>query len=392
MVAPVTRAKPFARLLDVTVHPLLACNLGCGYCYQNAERASSPVVPRKSGGEWAHRVASLFRDSEHRDIGIVITGGEPLLMGETWYREFFEGTTAALVSLGKEVKYTLQTNASLMPGPELEQLFRRYRVRFSVHYDGLVDGDELKSHDRKRVIENLGAAGFPLTALVVGTPPALDKLPETLDFFHRVGVSQYQLNAVGGEGRGRMDHNPPPRRRAMAEFMAGFHAWKNGFIPYEAGICWKFVEFCRAECADHPRPWSEPSRDCSGGEAFLTIYPDGAVYPCGFFFGLSGPSFFIDELERLDLATVGRLHRACKHVDDPLFAERCPSCEARSFCRGYCAMSVRRGNFGTMCEAQLELHSIMRENPAVATAIANAFLEFKEREHAQAAQDASLGG
>lgn len=55
MVAQGIPAKPFARLHDVTVHPLLACNLGCDYCYQNAERTSEPVSLRKSGAEWAGR-------------------------------------------------------------------------------------------------------------------------------------------------------------------------------------------------------------------------------------------------------------------------------------------------------------------------------------------------
>jgi len=102
----------------------------------------------------------------------------------------------------------LQTNASLQPDAGLERLFHDRGVRFSVHYDGLIDGDDVRSDDRKRVIEHLAEAGFPLTAVVVGTPPALAKLPETLDFFHRVGVTHYRLNRVGGEGRGQMEHNP----------------------------------------------------------------------------------------------------------------------------------------------------------------------------------------
>lgn len=366
----------FARLKEITIHPLLACNLGCVYCYQDAERIRRPVMPRERGAVWAERVASLLRQSDEREIDLVVTGGEPLLMGVAWFREFFTATKMALQECDKDICFLIQTNASLPLADEMRQLFLDHGVRFSVHYDGMIEGEELKSGDRHTVIESLSDTGFPLTAIIVGTPPALARLPETLDFFHRVGVSHYRLNPVGGEGRGRMDQNPTPRNRAVAEFLTGFHAWKNGFKPFESGIIWKFVAFCRTEIGGRARPCTVGPQPCGGGEVSLTIYPDGTVYPCGFFCGLSGAAFHIDEATELDAEAVARLHGPCRERS-AVFEKRCPACDALIFCEAYCAMAAKRDNHEILCDSQRELLKIMRENRAVTIAIANAFLEFK---------------
>lgn len=356
--------------------PLLACNLGCSYCYQDARRTCGPAVPLKSGKEWANHAALLFRHSVRPEINVILTGGEPLLIGAQWYHEFFDEFEGAMRPFGKTVHYLLQTNGSLAPSVELEGLFLRHGMRISVHYDGLIEGEELKSQDRKAVIERLSRSGFPLTAVVVGTGPALERLPETLDFFHRVGVAQYRLNRVGGEGRGGREYIPPPRQRAVAEFLTGFHAWKNGFKPFEPGIIWKFVAFCRERTGLYRRPAAVSSLQCGGGETSLTIYPDGAVYPCAFFCALSGPVFHISEADRLNDATVTRLRNACKE-GSPDFEQRCAGCEALVYCEGYCAMSVQRDDQEQLCESQRELLKIMRQQPAISTAIANAYLEFE---------------
>ena len=81
---------------------------------------------------------------------------------------------------------------------------------FSVHYDGLVDDASLRSKERRGNIERLHAKGCPITAIVVGTPPALDGLSETLELFRRCGVKHYHLNCVSCEGRGA--GSPQPNR------------------------------------------------------------------------------------------------------------------------------------------------------------------------------------
>lgn len=129
------------------------------------------------------------------------------------------------------------------------------------------------------------------------------------------------------------------------------------------------------------RPSTVSSLECGGGETSLTIYPDGDVYPCAFFCALSGPLFYISDADRLDEAVVMRLRHACKE-GSPNFEQRCADCEALVFCEGYCAMSAKRDNQEWLCETQRELLEIMRRQPAVTTAIANAYLRFEDAEKA----------
>lgn len=301
------------------------------------------------------------------------------MLGLEWFKEFLTETRAAPELKGKQITYLIQTNASLPVENDMLALFKQHQVRFSVHYDGLVQDPELQSQRRHDVIQRLGAEGFPLTAIVVGTSQALEVLSQTLDFFHQCGVSHYRMNPVSGEGRGKgADLNPPPRLRAEGEFLTGYHAWQNQFQPYESGIIWKFVAFCRTELHHRLRPASVGPQPCGGGKSSLTVYPDGAVYPCGFFCQLTGPSFYLDDLDALDDSMTSKLAATCQQRSEAL-EKRCPSCEALIFCEAYCAMSAMRDNFERFCQAQRELVQVMRKNFPLTVAIANSFLEYRKQ-------------
>lgn len=369
-------ANPFKHLREVTIHPLLSCNLGCNYCYQDAARTYQSVVAARPGREWSNNLVKMLCRSERNDLDIVVTGGEPLLLGFQWFKEFFDETRATLELKGKQVTYIIQTNASLPVENDMLVLFKKHAVRFSVHYDGLVEGEELQSQRRHNVIQRLGEEGFPLSAIVVGTQQALDVLPQTLDFFHRCGVAHYHLNPVAGEGRGgRTDLNPLPRNRAEAEFQTGYHAWQNQFQPHDSSILWKFVHFCRAELNHKPRRTRVLPLKCGGGKSSITVYPDGAIYPCGLYCDLTRPSFYVSDLDALDNSMTSKLVTTCQQRSEAL-EKRCLSCEAVIFCKAYCAMAAIRDNHERLCLSQGELVKIMRENIPITLAIANSFLEY----------------
>lgn len=376
---PSSAVNPFSRLREVTIHPLLACNLGCSYCYQDAARTTQPVAINQRGTEWAQRLDEVLSRSEMQDIDVVVTGGEPLLLGHEWFEEFFAACAATIQSKGKRLTFVIQTNASIPVEGKLLELCKQHAVRFSVHYDGLIPGPDLQSQRRREVIGRLGEESLPLTAIIVGTSPALEVLADTLDFFRQCGVSHYRLNPVGGEGRGgRAELNPPPRQRAEAEFLTGYHAWQNQYGPFESGIIWKFVAFCRTELGHRPRATAVSPQPCGGGESSLTIYPDGSVYPCGFFCDLTGPSFNLSDLDCLDAEMAGRLNQACRRRS-VAFEQRCPSCDALIFCEAYCAMAAIRDNHEILCQAQRELFGLMRDQLPLTVAIANSFLAFQSR-------------
>jgi radical SAM protein with 4Fe4S-binding SPASM domain len=376
--ASAPRQGILSELAGVTVCPLTACNLRCTYCYQDAAQISGPPHPLPDVHDpvrLAAGLTALLSLSRRRRHSIVLSGGEPLLLPAAWYRAFFaamDGGTAA----SKEIAYSLQTNM-LRWDDGVMSLLREKRVHFSVHYDGLLDDASLRSGERRVNIERLHAAGCSITAIVVGTPPALEGLSTTLELFRRCGVTHYHLNCVSCEGRGVGSPQPDPGRRAEAEFESAFFASQSDFTTWDPVIMHKFVSHARwSSDRKKPPPTPAPQR-CDAGTKSLVVSSDGAIYPCGFFPRATGPMGHLDDLPELDPGAANSI-ALCERAS-PFFEARCPACPALPICGDYCALTPT-GDSGFMqsfCESQRRLMALMEENPRLVTAIVNRYLEYR---------------
>jgi radical SAM protein with 4Fe4S-binding SPASM domain len=365
-------------LAGVTVCPLTACNLRCSYCYQDAEQIPGPPHPLPDVHDpvrLATGLTTLLSLSKRRHHSIVLSGGEPLLLTEAWYRAFFsamDGETTA----SKEIDYSLQTNMLRWDDGVMSLLTER-RVHFSVHYDGLANDASLRSEERRGNIERLHAKGCAITAIVVGTPPALDGLSATLELFRRCGVKHYHLNCVSCEGRGAGSPQPNPGRRAEAEFESAFFASQSDFATWDPVIMNKFVSYARwSSGRKKPPPTPLPQR-CGAGTKTVVISSDGMIYPCGFFPQATGPIGNLAGLPALDPEAAKSIS-LCERMS-PFFEERCPECLALPICGDYCALTPT-GDSGFMfsfCESQRRLMTLMEENPRLVTVVVKRFLGYR---------------
>jgi radical SAM protein with 4Fe4S-binding SPASM domain len=376
--ASVPRQGILSDLAGVTVCPLTACNLRCSYCYQDAGQVPGPphrLPDVHDPGRLATGLTSLLSLSRKNHHAIVLSGGEPLLLPEAWYRAFFSAMDAGTAA-SKEIGYSLQTNMLRWDEGVLSLLAER-RVHFSVHYDGLVEDASLRSGERRAHIERLHARGFPITAIVVGTPPALERLPETLELFRRCGVRHYHLNCVSCEGRGAGSPQPDPGRRAEAEFESAFFASQSDFATWDPVIMNKFVSHARWSSGRRKPPSAPVPQRCGAGTRTAVISSDGTIYPCGFFPRATGPMGTLAGLPALDpqaAASIALCERA-----SPFFEERCPECRALPICGDYCALTPT-GDDGFMrsfCESQRQLMARMEEDPRLVAFIARRFLEYR---------------
>ena len=366
-------------LAGVTVCPLTACNLRCSYCYQDAEQTPGPPHPLPDVHDpvrLATGLTSLLSLSKRRHHSIVISGGEPLLLTEAWYRAFFSAMDGGTASPSKDIDYSLQTNM-LRWDDGVMSLLKNRRVHFSVHYDGLVDDASLRSEERRENIERLHAEGCSITAIVVGTPPALEGLSATLELFRRCGVKHYHLNCVSCEGRGAGSPQPDPGRRAEAEFESAFFASQSDFATWDPVIMNKFVSYARWSSGRKKAPPTPVPQRCGAGTKTVVISSDGTIYPCGFFPQATGPIGNLAGLPVLDPEAAKSIS-LCERAS-PFFAERCPECLALPICGDYCALTPT-GDSGFMlsfCESQRRLMTLMEENPRLVTVIVKRFLEYR---------------
>jgi radical SAM protein with 4Fe4S-binding SPASM domain len=369
----------FTDLAGVTFQLITACNLSCEYCFQDAcnviasprGEAQKIVDPQ----ETAETVIRLSRLSD-RELGVVFSGGEPLLVPLEWYETFFRIVDRYAQDAGTMPEYSIQTNISILT-PGIMELFKKHQVHFSVHYDGLLDDPKLLSRKRRDNIVALSENGFSVTALVVGTVASLRELPATIEFFHNYGIRFYRVNFVSSEGRGWQVSQIPPVLRAEMEFEAAFLASQFDFRTRDNVILNKFHFYYNNVVRGNdfnpvPRP-----QMCRAGIFSAYVGADGLVYPCSFFTGTTGP---IAKAEDLPACLEGGA-KAIELCETPnsYYDEACRKCSALPICGEYCALSpVTDTNFmSSFCTAQVTLRALMDENVELTRLIAKRFIEHK---------------
>ncbi len=366
-------APAFTAIGGVTFQLLTACNLSCEYCFQDAcnvsaapQSGTGPIVdPRETA---AHAIK--FLQLSEQKLGVVFSGGEPLLVPVEWYQTFFQIMTDYLQASGKSVEYSIQTNISILK-PEVIDLFKQHQVHFSVHYDGLLDDPKLLSRKRRDNIVTLRRNGFPVTALVVGTTPSLRALPETIAFFQAQGIRFYRLNFVSSEGRGHQVSQIAPQLRAEMEFESAFQASQADFATRETVILNKFNLYynhvIRGQASNGaPRP-----QRCLAGIASAYVDTQGLVYPCSFFTHVTGPITTAQELPACPESGARAIERCT--TPNAYYDAACRSCSAQPICGEYCALSPA-GDTGSFCAAQRTLRALMDQHRDLSELIAKRFI------------------
>jgi uncharacterized protein len=131
-------------LVSLVLNVNTGCNLSCSYCYK--EDLAVPAKGRKMSIATALKsVDLLFAESGDRDrVSLVFFGGEPLTNLPA-IRATVDYAAAKSRSTGKQVQFSLTTNATLV-NEELADFFEEHRFGISVSMDG-----PKEVHDRHRL-------------------------------------------------------------------------------------------------------------------------------------------------------------------------------------------------------------------------------------------------
>jgi len=175
----------------------IACNLQCGYCYQDPMRNAGNIsVPR----DWNKAKAQLLREGSE----FALFGGEPLLAPIEHIEEVLK---FGLESFGRN---GIQTNGSLITDEHVA-LFKRYRVGVGISVDGpgeLNDARKMGSETgvatarTERAIKKLCDAGIPPSLIVTlhdwnaGTTRALRQMTSWLTDLSKHGIRHVNLHAL----------------------------------------------------------------------------------------------------------------------------------------------------------------------------------------------------
>jgi uncharacterized protein len=171
------------------------CNLNCTYCYvynkgdesyrDQPFRMSSATV-----SALLSRVATYSFERNVAEVTFAFHGGEPLLAGKDFFRQF---VTEAVATLGNGVKpsYVLETNGTLLTAEWLD-LFRELDIPFGISLDGpaaindrnRIHHDGSGSYSQVRRALDAVLADRRLDPLFGGILTVIDLAADPLELYH----------------------------------------------------------------------------------------------------------------------------------------------------------------------------------------------------------------
>ncbi len=277
------------------------CNLNCSYCYvyhkgdesyrTQPHRMSDATVAALLSG-----VSEYCREERLRHAAFIFHGGEPLLAGQPFFRNFVREADAIFKKGRVQPSYMLQTNGTLLT-KEWLTLFLELQISFGVSLDGPAE-----VNDRNRV-DHRGAGSYAqveralqlvlsdsrLRRLFDGILTVIDLAADPLTLYHHwrdMGIQRCDFLLPDGT------HDNPPSGMIGADSLTPYADWlikifDQWFESEDTKLSIRIFENIISLLFD-----PESGIDSLGGgkNGLLVIETDGGIEPVDVL-KICGPSF-----------------------------------------------------------------------------------------------------
>lgn len=139
MSLPNGNASDDVRITTFILKVASRCNLNCRYCYMynkgdESFRSQPYRMDPATVSALLSRIATYCAEENLKKVSFVFHGGEPLLAGVSFFRQFIAEATAIL---GSDIipAYAIQTNGTLLTSEWLD-LFQEFNFQFGISLDG----------------------------------------------------------------------------------------------------------------------------------------------------------------------------------------------------------------------------------------------------------------
>lgn len=128
------------------------CDLACDHCYvyEHADqswRGRPPVISEETVRQVARRLAEYITESDLTSVGVILHGGEPLLVGPARLRRICAELTRVLAPVA-ELDLRIHTNGIRLDRENLD-LLAEFKVKVGVSLDGDRAANDRHRRDRK---------------------------------------------------------------------------------------------------------------------------------------------------------------------------------------------------------------------------------------------------
>ncbi|MCR5784988.1 MAG: anaerobic sulfatase maturase [Eubacterium sp.] len=338
------------KFLSILIKPVSGmCNIDCKYCFYK-EIALYPGKCARMSDEVMKKLIDRALETEADEILFAFQGGEPLLAGAEYYRDFIKYVSENNKS--SKIAYSVQTNGMLI-NDEYVEIFKENNFLVGISIDGpkfVHDKYRLK-YDGNGTYENvisnakkLMNAGVEVNVLSVITGEGALKAKKIYEFYKKNGFYFTQfipcmdpINEVQGSGENALTTD-----KYYTFLSELFELWYEDFMSGEYISIRHFDNWVRMVMGER----SDMCSLTGVCGSYFVCESDGNIYPCDFYVSskyLLG-NIVTDSFEHLfkSLNESGFLKEAAVCL-----SPECKECKNFDLCRGGCKRDwVRDGNTG----------------------------------------------
>lgn len=313
------------------------CNLKCEYCFYHSLSAERQEFSKGMMSiDTAKRVIdSAFDFAKGTDVYFTFQGGEPLLCGIEFYKEFLSYIKDKN-NLNAPVHLCLQTNGTLIT-EEFADFFKKNNFLIGVSLDG---NEEIHSyraypdgsnsfHDVMNGINLLKKHGVSFNVLSVLTKRTAQNFRKAYRFFKENDLRYLQFIPCLRPMKSDFDDSLYMDNDDYSEFLRrGFNIYFNDFMRGEYVSIRSFDNYISLASGNNAEQCG--MNGCCSTQ--FVVEGDGSIYPCDF--------YCVDEwyLGNINESSFDELYRCEKSVEflkeSFIIDDDCKACDYFYICRG----------------------------------------------------------
>lgn len=322
--------------LSIMVKPASsACNLRCEYCFYTAVAKKREVFDKGMLSlETSEKMISSAFECSKDFVGFVFQGGEPLIRGIDFYREFVSLVKKYNTSTA-EVSFAVQTNGTLL-NDEWCEFFRENNFLVGVSLDGneeqnkyrVYPDDSASFGDIMRGIELLKKHNVQFNVLSVLTKNLANTFRDSYKFFKSMGISYLQyipcLRDFDSDDDVYVMNNEDYLNYLNSAFRMYYNARLRG-TPFSIRQFDNYVLLAHGSCPEQ----CGMKGGCS--EQFV-VEGDGSVYPCDFY---CNDEQCLGNINDTSFAEMRKSKKALDFISSSFEKkDECSECKYYYLCRG----------------------------------------------------------
>jgi uncharacterized protein len=328
--------------ISIIVKPTLSCNIACRHCYHG--HANSDDVISTDIMEKVMRLAS----QEYEAVWFIWHGGEPLMLPPKFYKKMIELQERYFGKDSFRVSNTIQTNGMLVD-KKFMNFCKERKINIGVSYEGPCNNVlRTGTDDVRRNIDMMKKGGhmFSITSTI-----CRDTAKDQMRIYEHTVKNGMALSLSPVIHSGHASHDMVPDADEYSD--AGISVFDEWLYDTDAEMpLMPYLQYIMSALG-------EPSgSDCAHSSCltkWISVYPNGDVYPCG----KGCPQEFklcnIGDIEKLSDAfrspAMEKMFTASIERREKCMAE----CGLYRYCNGGCSMDAlsegsMNGNGGPSCK------------------------------------------